>query len=174
MSSSSQLDRAAVCGRSHTSSHTRMAANRPNRNHPPHASTAGHTHTHTDGMQAIACQASLCCIGHRSHILSPNMSSSTSSCSAQSGSDLNHAAEGLQRKGRQGSLSRFSAPLAECRCATKVACATSCTTKAGWAPPGIWQVQCELSSRSSHSLSSLGHLRRTTPWAILQRCMTSP
>ena len=40
MSSNSQPDRAAECGRSQTSSHTRMAANKANRNQAPQASTA--------------------------------------------------------------------------------------------------------------------------------------
>lgn len=43
ISSSSHALRAALSGRCHTSSHTRMPANRETRNQGPHCSTAGGT-----------------------------------------------------------------------------------------------------------------------------------
>jgi hypothetical protein len=44
MMMSSQPERYAVSGRSHTSSHTKIAANRAHKNHGPHTETARQQH----------------------------------------------------------------------------------------------------------------------------------
>lgn len=56
MSKSSHADRAALLGRSQTSSHVSIAPNIANRNQPPHRSTASHNlRQHRSALERYAC-----------------------------------------------------------------------------------------------------------------------